>query len=119
MEIWKEIIGWEGKYSVSNLGRVMSIKNGNKILSAQSTRWYPQVRLRRPNKQAKVHRLVADAFLPNPLNKKCVNHKDGNKHNNNADNLEWCSHSENTKHAYDMGILKFNPANMKGRRWYQ
>jgi hypothetical protein len=53
-----------------------------------------------------VHRIVATCFIPNPDNLPCVNHKDGNKLNNDIDNLEWCTHSENTKHAYITGLEK-------------
>lgn len=55
-----------------------------------------------------IHRMVAETFLPNPNNYPCVNHKDGNKHNNNVENLEWCSYSQNTKHAIDTGLLKLD-----------
>jgi hypothetical protein len=58
-----------------------------------------------------LHRLLADAFIPNPEGKPCVNHKDGNKHNNELSNLEWVTRSENQKHAYQNGLQKgFHPS---------
>ena len=55
-------------------------------------------------KNRNVHRVIAETFIPNPNNLPCVNHKDGNKLNNSVDNLEWCTHSENTIHAYQTGL---------------
>ena len=60
------------------------------------------------NKTHTIHRLVANAFIANSLNKRCVNHKDGDKLNNNINNLEWCSYSENNQHAYHCGLKKHN-----------
>ena len=54
----------------------------------------------------KVHKLLIQAFIPNLLNKKCVNHIDGNKLNNSLDNLEWCTHSENLQHAWNLGLRR-------------
>ena len=99
-EIWKDIEGYEGLYQVSNLGRVKSLarKTGNQynkenILSKERTRkGYYRVQLTK-NKEHKhypIHRLVAIAFIPNPDNLPCVNHKDENKGNNCVYNLEWC-----------------------------
>jgi len=57
------------------------------------------------SKKHSVHRLVAIKYVPNPFNKPCVNHKDGNKQNNHKDNLEWVTHKENTRHAFNVGLM--------------
>lgn len=64
-------------------------------------------------KNFSVHRLIAQCFLPNPDNKPCVNHKDGNKHNNAVSNLEWCTYSENEKHSYDVLGKKMSMSHMR------
>lgn len=108
-EIWKEIKGYEELYQVSNLGRVKSldrvISNRNykgKLLKSSKTKGgYLQVSLWKENKLKRcyIHRLVAEAFLPNPLNLPCVNHKDENKTNNHVENLEWCSYEYNNRYG--------------------
>lgn len=109
MEEWKEIEGHKN-YLVSNLGLVKSISRyvkhpikGTRLVKGRilkpCVQTYLSVDLGN-NKNYLIHRLVAKAFIPNPDNKPCVNHIDGNKHNNNFENLEWCSYSENEKHSY-------------------
>lgn len=97
MEIWKDVPNYEGLYQISSFGRVKNLKG--KILKGH-TNTYKSVSLRK-NKTPKgflIHRLVALAFLPNPHNKKCVNHKDLDKLNNHVTNLEWVSNQENIAH---------------------
>ena len=98
MEIWKDIVGYEGCYQVSNLGRVKSlfynIKGIEKILKpVKCTNGYLSIHLHKAGKRKCYlsHRLVAEAFIPNPDSLPQVNHKDENITNNIADNLEWCS----------------------------
>jgi len=122
-EIWKDVVGYEGLYEVSNMGRVKSVKH---IVSSTNPKqkWktinerilkpapYGQplkcgglrhlgVALHRNNRQRteKVHRLVAMAFIPNPNNYPIINHKDENPYNNRADNLEWCDHKYNSNYG--------------------
>ena len=109
-EIWKdiEIDGLKGKYQVSNKGRIKSLKR-NIIMKLQYDKdGYPTIFLWRFTRKTRtrVHRLVAQTFIPNPKNKAQVNHIDGNKANNNVENLEWVTVEENMQHAYKTGLNK-------------
>lgn len=114
-EVWKDVVGYEGLYKVSNKGRVKSVKRttpqqkslDEKILSAHLDKdGYPQIALCKEGKivTRKIHRVELIAFVPNVFNKPCINHKDGVKWNNELENLEWCTISENTKHSYEIGL---------------
>lgn len=103
-EIWKDIVGYEGFYQVSNLGRVRSLKCIKRTIFNNSGYEIVNLKVKRKQKNKLVHRLVAETFIPNPFNKEQVNHKDGNKKNNSVDNLEWCSRHENMVHAYKQGL---------------
>lgn len=130
-EKWKDIIGYEGFYQVSNKGRVKRTAEKfpykEHYLKAISNRYgylYVCLCIKNKHKVKTIHRLVAQAFIPNDENKPCVNHIDGNKTNNNVGNLEWCTHSENTTHAYKAKLInittekfiKSNQAKSKARR---
>lgn len=108
-EIWKPIEFAEG-YFVSDLGRIKSIKkNRELILKLSHTKdGYVKcgITIQGSSCRFRVNRLVANAFIPNPENKPTVNHKDGNKDNNCASNLEWMTRSEQMKHAYKLGLKK-------------
>ena len=105
-EIWKLIVDYPN-YEISNLGNIRSIKRN--IIMKQGKRGdYYNIGLYKDGicKRISVHRLVAEAFIQNPNNYPCVNHIDGNKLNNCVNNLEWCTHSQNSKHAFENNLLK-------------
>lgn len=115
-EEWKDIEGYEGRYQISNLGNVMSLLGLSPRLLKLRTggRGYSYNRMRvllykgGKGKTKKIHRLVAEHFIPNPTNSPEVNHIDGNLRNNRVENLQWCTRSENELHARRTGIKKGN-----------
>jgi len=122
MSRWRNIKGYEGLYMVSDCGEIKSLNRTvkfpkgkcayrvkEKILKHILCKGYHKVNLYKNSKPKifPVHRLVVIAFIPNTENKPQVNHIDGDKDNNNLSNLEWCTSSENIKHAFDTG-LKIN-----------
>ena len=108
MEAWKAVAGTKGFIEVSNEGRVRSLLKGKpQILKTQAdNKGYHRVRvtIERDKMSFKVHREVARAFIDNPNNLPQVNHKDGNKNNNAADNLEWVTNKDNAHHAIKNGL---------------
>lgn len=108
-EIWKDIDGYNGDYQISNFGNVKSLKNNKEKLikpffTKSNKEGYLIVNLCKNNKRKinLVHRLVAEAFIPNPNNFPMINHKDENKLNNHVNNLEWC----NSKYNNNYGTLR-------------
>lgn len=107
MEEFRKVKGYEGYYEVSNLGNVRSNSyKGIKILKPAGKRYLQVIFCINQNKEHKsIHRLVAEAFIPNPNNYPCVNHIDGNTKNNKVENLEWCTIEYNNLHAKNTGLL--------------
>lgn len=112
MEVWKDIVGYEGLYQVSNKGRVKRVATENMVGTGNYAReehllyqccynGYTSVALWKNNKSQrfKVHRLVALAFIPNPENLPFINHKDETRNNNCVENLEWCTHIYNVNYG--------------------
>ena len=111
IEEWRPIAEFDGEYEVSNLGRVRSMKKyrgqtGRIMPQTQQHHGYHAVMCWHNNKAycRKVHRLVAEAFIPNPNHLGEVNHIDGDHDNNQVSNLEWVTHQANVQHSFDTGI---------------
>lgn len=127
VEIWKDVVGHEGKYQVSNLGRARSVDRAinvicrNKPMSMRykgrvlthnyNNHGYHCMRLSK-KEYVLIHRMVAIAFIPNPENKPFINHINGIKDDNRVENLEWCTCLENSQHAIRTGLFKVNMDNM-------
>lgn len=130
MEIWKDVVGYECKYMVSNMGRVKSLNYNNtgkeKILKPfKNRKGYLQVILCKNNKIKKflVHRLVAASFIPNTENKPCIDHINTIKDDNRACNLKWCTAKENVNNPISMkrrlDVVKFGKDNCYSKAVYQ
>ena len=106
----RDVKGYEGRYKVNALGEVFSVKRNIKLSETIDCNGYVKFCLYKDGKrhQVKLHRIVAEAFIPNPLNKREVNHIDGDKKNNAVWNLEWVTSSENRKHGMTQGFVTFN-----------
>lgn len=110
MEEWRQVES-HPNYIISNTGRIK--RNGvEKDHSIRDRKGYYITDLYRDGRRSvkRINRLVAEAFIPNPENKPEVNHKDGNKHNNNVSNLEWMTKQENCRHASEMGLVSHKPS---------
>ena len=107
-EVWKPIKGYESLYEISNRGTIRKINNKKLKMPHKHRMGYLKVMLYSNGKEKSfyLHRLIAKAFIPNPKNYPCVNHINGTKNDNSINNLEWCTRSQNTQHAYNTGLIK-------------
>jgi len=128
IELWNDIVGYEGIYQISTLGRikvldrevVVTTKNGSHMRKTKEKLHKPNTNncnylwVKLTDKKGNcdrhfIHQLIAKHFVSNPLDKKYVNHKDGNKRNNNVTNIEWVTQSENVRHSMEIGTHQFKP----------
>ena len=110
----KDVCGYEGLYKVDENGNVFSVRNNKLLKRMMFPSGYEYVHLcngKGKTKLFRVHRLVAETFIPNPNNLPEVNHKDGDKLNNNVKNLEWCTNVENMRHSVETGLRNIKGEN--------
>lgn len=113
---WKPIKDTDGLYLISDEGQVFSVRSNRLIKISLSNMGYHRVELNINGRAKKygVHRLVAEAFIPNPNNYPCVNHKDEDPTNNHVDNLEWCTHKYNTNYGHRLDKFQANVQACRG-----
>ena len=121
MEMWKDVINYYGKYIISSNGVIKSVARKNRLndkikKQRKDKDGYMIVNLHSDGKTKtlKVHRLLAEAFIYNPLNKPQVNHINGIKNDNRLQNIEWATQSENMQHSYDNGLTKASVGEKNG-----
>ena len=115
-EVWKDIKDFDGLYQVSNYGRVRNTKTGRITTGCVDSQGYPATSFQMANKgylKVNIHRLVAEYFIPNPDNLPFVNHKDEDKTNNRADNLEWCTQKYNLRYKNTQKRMRENSGRKK------
>lgn len=123
MEQWKPVVGYDGIYEVSNIWNIKSSYRTKKILKNQKNKyWYMSIQLSLEwiQEQFTIHRIVAMAFIPNPENKRTINHINGIKTDNRVENLEWATDSENIQHAFKSWLMSnsnFKINNPKPQLW--
>lgn len=110
LQVIKDVVGYEGIFSVTKNGMVFSKRSQKFLAYYTNNNGYREISSKIGGRTGKcicirIHRMVAESFIPNPENKPFVNHIDGNKQNNHVDNLEWVTALENSQHAWDTGLI--------------
>jgi hypothetical protein len=125
MEVWKDVVGYEGIYQVSNFGNVKRISsfrgvnkaylNGYNLTPRDNGKGYLRIKLTINNKSKRVmlHKIIANAFIPNDKSYPYINHINGNKQDNRIENLEWCTQSQNCLHSVKLGTWGALKKNIK------
>ena len=108
----------EKRYDIFANGLIQSKRKIDPVRGSNSKAGYNHIDFRLNGEYVRLyrHRVIATKFISNPKGKPCVNHKDGNKLNNSAENLEWCTHKENTAHAYESNLMRPRKSHLIGKK---